>query len=123
MLYVDVRDVAQAFRAYAESVLDGEVEKGGSSLGRVLNFFYPEPFAVLEVAEMVRDVVREVSGGALEPRVEVVDQGASSLFDPDAKRRFKVDVSRALSFLGLDRLTSPRESIERIVRWKLNLTQ
>jgi len=38
-----------------------------------------------------------------------------SLFDPDAKRRFRVDVSRSLSFLGLDRLTSPRESIESIV--------
>ena len=63
MLYVDVRDVARAFRAYAEMILEVEVEKEGGSLGRVLNLFYPEPFTVLEIAEMVRDVVREVSGG------------------------------------------------------------
>jgi len=73
----------------------------------------------LELAEIVRDVIAELTGGAVVPRIEVVDQGLPSLFAPDAKRRFKVDVSKTLSFLGLDRLTSPRESIERIVRWKL----
>jgi hypothetical protein len=39
MLYVDVEDVARAFRAYAERILDGEVEKEGGSLGRVLSLF------------------------------------------------------------------------------------
>jgi hypothetical protein len=68
----------------------------------------------------VRDVVAELTGGRVVPRIEAVDQGLPSLFDPDAKQRFRVDVSRTLSFLGLDRLTSPRESIERIVKWKLN---
>ena len=63
MLYVDLGDVARAFSAYAERILDGEVEKEGGSLRRVLNLFYPEPFTVLEIAEIVRDVVREVSGG------------------------------------------------------------
>jgi UDP-glucose 4-epimerase len=123
MLYVDVNDVAKAFRIYARRILDGEVDKSGGSLRRVLNLMYPEPVTVLELAEMVRDVVAELTGGRVVPRIEVVDQGLPSLFDPDAKRRFKVDVSRTLSFLGLDRLTSPRESIERIAKWKLNLTQ
>ena len=123
MLYVDVNDVAKAFRIYARKILDGEVDKGGGSLRRVLNLMYPEPVTVLELAEMVRDVVAELTGGRVVPRIEVVDQGLPSLFDPDAKRRFRVDVSRLLSFLGLDRLTSLRESIERIMRWKLNLTQ
>ena len=119
MLYVDVRDVARAFRAYAEKILDREVDKEGGSLRRVLNLFYPEPFTVLEIAEMVRDVVREVSGGVLEPRIEVVDQGLPSLFGPGDKYRFRVDVSRTLGFLGLERLISPRESIEYIVRRRL----
>jgi hypothetical protein len=34
----DVRDVARAFRAYAERVLDGRVDKDGGSLRRVSNF-------------------------------------------------------------------------------------
>jgi len=119
MLYVDVRDVARAFRVYAEKILDGEVNKDGGSLRRVLNLFYPEPFTVLEIAEMVRDVIREVTGGALEPRIEVVDQGLPSLFGPEDKYRFRVDVSRTLGFLGLGRLISPRESIEYIVRRRL----
>jgi UDP-glucose 4-epimerase len=84
-----------------------------------LNLFYPEPFTVLEISEMVRDVVREVSGGALEPRIEVVDQGLPSLFGPEDKYRFRVDVSRTLGFLGLERLIGPRASIEYIVRRRL----
>jgi len=119
MLYVDVRDVARAFRVYAEKILDGEVDKEGGSLRRVLNLFYPEPYTVLEIAEMVRDVIREVSGGALEPRIEVVDQGLPSLFGPEDKYRFRVDVSGTLGFLGLGRLISPSESIEYIVRRRL----
>jgi len=120
MLYVDVNDVAKAFRIYARKILNSEVDKSGGSLRRVLNLMYPEPVTILELAEMVRDVVAELTGSGVVPRIEVVDQGLPSLFDPDAKRRFRVDVSRTLSFLGLDRLTSPRESIERIVRWKLS---
>jgi UDP-glucose 4-epimerase len=119
MLYVDVRDVARAFRAYAERILDGKVEKEGGSLRRVLNLFYPEPYTVLEIAEIVRDVIREATGGALEPRIEVVDQGLPSLFGPEDKYRFRVDVSRTLGFLGFERLISPRESIEYIVRRRL----
>ena len=84
-----------------------------------MNLFYSEPFTVLEIAEMVRDVIREVTGGAFRPRVEVVDQGLPSLFEPEDKYRFRVDVSRTLGFLGLERLISPRESIEYIVRRRL----
>jgi len=116
VLYVDVRDVARAFRAYAEKILDKRVEKDGGGLRRVLNVFYPEPYTVLEIAEMVRDVIREVTGGALEPRIEVVDQGLPSLIEPEDKYRFRVDVSRTLGFLGFEGLISPRESIEYIVR-------
>jgi hypothetical protein len=67
----------------------------------------------------LREGVRELSGGALEPRVEVVDQGLPSLFGPEDKYRFRVDVSRTLGLLGLGRLVSPRESIEYIVRRRL----
>jgi UDP-glucose 4-epimerase len=48
--------------AYAVGVLEEMVEKEGGSLIRVLNLFYPEPYTVLEIAEMVRDVIWEVTG-------------------------------------------------------------
>jgi UDP-glucose 4-epimerase len=57
--------------------------------------------------------------GALEPRIEIVDQGLPSVFGAEDKYRFRVDVSRTLEFLGLERLISPRESIEYIVRRRL----
>ena len=56
---------------------------------------------------------------ALEPRVRVVGQGLPSLFGPEDKYRFRVDVSRTLGFLGLGRLVGPRVSIEYIVRRRL----
>ena len=49
----------------------------------------------------------------------VVGQGLPSLFGLGDKYRFRVDVSRTLGFLGLERLISPRESIEYIVRRRL----
>jgi UDP-glucose 4-epimerase len=55
----------------------------------------------------------------LEPRIEVVDQGLPSLFGPEDKYRFRVDISRTLVFLGFERLIGPRESIEYIVRRRL----
>jgi UDP-glucose 4-epimerase len=42
-----------------------------------------------------------------------------SLFGPEDKYRFRVDVSRTLGFLRLGRLIGPRESIEYIVRRRL----
>ena len=55
----------------------------------------------------------------MEPRIEVVDQGLPSRFGPEDKYRFSVDTSGTLGFLGLERLISPRESIEYIVRRRL----
>jgi UDP-glucose 4-epimerase len=49
----------------------------------------------------------------------LVDQGLPSLFGPEDKYRFRVDVSRTLGFLGLGRLIGPRESIGYIVRRRL----
>jgi len=43
----------------------------------------------------------------------------SSLFGPEDKYRFGADASGTLGFLGLERLFSPRESIEYIVRRRL----
>ncbi|MEM1509355.1 MAG: NAD(P)-dependent oxidoreductase [Thermofilaceae archaeon] len=41
MLYVDVRDVAEAFYRYTLKILSGNVGKGKSSLSHVINLFYP----------------------------------------------------------------------------------
>jgi UDP-glucose 4-epimerase len=119
MLYVDVRDVVKALDIYVNKILNGEVEKHGSSLGRVLNLVYPEPITILELAEIVRDTIAKLTNGEIVPKIEIVDQGLQPLFTEDSKYKFKVDISKTMKFLGIEKLIEPRKSIEDLVRIRL----
>jgi len=119
MLYVDVRDVVRSFDIYVNKILNGEVEKHGSSLGRVLNLVYPEPVTILELAEIVRDTIVRLTNGKIIPKIEIVDQGLQPLFTEDSKYKFKVDISKTMRFLGVEELIEPRKSIEDLVRLRL----
>ena len=114
MLYVDAGDVCRAFEVYVRKILYGEIGKMGVS--NVVNFYWPEPITILELAGMIRDSIIKCSGGRIRPEVEVVDRGEPILFTPEDKGLIKVDISRVRDFLGLDGLTDPRESIYRLVR-------
>lgn len=120
MLFVDVEDVSEAFHKLVTKILNGEVGKDGGSLNRVVNFFYPEPVTVLELAELVKSIVAELTGGALNPDIRIVDKGYPPLFNPDSKRLFRVDTSKARELLGSE-LTPPRENLRRIIAEKLRL--
>jgi len=119
MLYVDVRDVVKSFDIYVNKILNGEVEKHGSSLGRVLNLTYPEPITIIELAEIVRDAIAELTNGKTVPKIEIVDQGLQPLFTEDSKYKFKVDISKTMKFLGIEKLIDPRKSIQDIVKSRL----
>jgi UDP-glucose 4-epimerase len=119
MLYVDVRDVVKSFDIYVNKILNGEVEKHGSSLGRVLNLTYPEPITIIELAEAVRDAIAELTNGKTVPKIEIVDQGLQPLFTEDSKYKFKVDISKTMKFLGVEKLIDPRKSIQDIVKSRL----
>jgi UDP-glucose 4-epimerase len=119
MLYVDIADVCRAYRALAEKIMDGHVEKKDNSLDHVFNVFYPEPVTILELAEIVRDSIAGQSGGKIEPRIEIIDRGEPSVFGAEDKTLMKVDVSKAVNFLHLGRMKSPREAIDDIVRARL----
>jgi len=119
MLYVDIRDVVKAFEIYVEKILNGEVGKHGSSLTRVLNLVYPEPVTVLELAEIVRDIIVKLTNGRRVPKIEIVDQGLQPLFTEDSKYKFKVDIQKTMKFLGIEKLIHPKQSIEDIVKSRL----
>jgi nucleoside-diphosphate-sugar epimerase len=111
-----VNDVCKAYEAYAKKVLSGEVRKEGGSLAHIVNVCWPEPITILELAEMVRDAATKCSNGKIRPEIEVVDKGQPVLFTPEDKELIKVDVSKAKSFLGLERMTNPKETIRKLVR-------
>jgi len=119
MLYVDVNDICEAFEAYAKKILDGKITKRVGKLSPTVNVYWPLPITVIELAETIRSVIIECSNGNIEPRIEIVDKGQRSLFNAEDKNRIKVDISKLRSFLGLQRMTSPKETTERLVKEKL----
>lgn len=116
MVYVSIRDILEGLFRYAMKILNGEFPQSPNSLESIVNLIYPEPMTILELAETVRDLAREITGGRLSPKIEVVDQGIPSLFEKDDKSRVQFDITRARVLLGMDRLISPEEEIEGIIR-------
>jgi len=120
MLYVDVNDVCSAYENFASKILNGKVGEAGNSLAHIFNVYYPEPLTILELAEIIRDSIVKYSDGRIEPEIEVVDTGQPGMFSEEDKEPISVDVSKALNFLGLEGLKSTRESIEEIVKSRIN---
>jgi hypothetical protein len=61
----------------------------------------------------------KLTNNKIQPKIEIVDTGQKSLFKEDDKNKIKVNIKKAIEFLGLSRLKSPEESIEEIVKKKL----
>jgi UDP-glucose 4-epimerase len=118
MLYVDVNDACCAFEAYARKILEGEMKK--SNLPDHINIYYPEPITILELAEIVKNAITKLTNGNIVPRIEIVDQGTKQLFHENDKTKFKVDITKSFKVLGINKLTHPRESVERIIRTRLS---
>jgi UDP-glucose 4-epimerase len=119
MLYVDIEDVCQAYERFAIKILKGEIKKGGNSLTHIVNVYYPNPITILELAQIVQKTVMKLTNNAIQPRIEIIDTGQKPLFREDDKNRIKINIKKAINFLGLSRLKSPEESIEEIVKKKL----
>jgi len=119
MLYVDIGDVCRAYESLARKILNGEVSESCNSLAHIFNLYYPEPVTILELAEMVRDAILKCSDGRIKPEIKLVDTGQPSMFSEEDKKLIRVDVSKAMNFLKLGSLKSPRESIEEIVKIRI----
>ena len=121
MLYIDIRDVCKAFESFADKILNGEVADENNSARHIVNVVYPEPITIIELAEIVRSNIIELTDGEISPTVEIVDKGLPSLFSQNDKNKFKVDISRAMKFLHLKRLIRPKESVRYLVKRGLRI--
>jgi UDP-glucose 4-epimerase len=112
MLFVDVEDVCKAYEVVVGMVLEG----GLRGVNNVFNVVYPEPVTVIELAEYVRQVVYEETGGRINPPIEVVDKGLPSAFIPEDKHRFQVKIDRIRELLSGYVLKHPKETLRKIVK-------
>jgi len=120
MLYVDINDICKAFNIFCTKILDNKISKKTNSLDSIINLYYPEPMTILGLAEEVKESIVKATDGKITPQIEILDEHLPIAFDKKDKEKIKVNIQKASEFLGLDKLTSPRESIERIVRSKLD---
>ena len=119
MLYVDLDDVSRTYLKFLHYILSN-VKKTGeqNSLAHVLNLMWPNPITILDLSNMVRDVIIKLSGGRIDPSIEIVDKGISSHYDAKSKNKIKVDISKVQRLLNVN-LTDPRQSIEKIVKSRM----
>ncbi len=120
MLYVDIQDVCRAFEALTRRILSGELEKTGNSMSHIFNTYFPEPITILELAEIVRDAITKYTNRKIHPEIEIVDKEVSSPLIPESKKKIKIDITKIKKGLGLESLVSPRDSIEKIVKDRVN---
>lgn len=118
MLYADINDISKAFEIYAKKILEHKIDEK-PNYPHIVNICWPEPIAIFNLAEIVRASIIKHSNGKIKPKIEVVDQGSPALFKPEDQDLIKVDVSRAVRFLGFKKMTDPRKTIERLVKEKL----
>jgi nucleoside-diphosphate-sugar epimerase len=112
MLFVDIEDVCKAYEVVVGKVLEG----GLRGANNVYNIVYPEPVTVIELAEYIKQIVYEETGGRINPAIEIVDKGLLSAFTPEDKHKFQVKVDKVKDILGLDYLKSPLATLRTLVR-------
>jgi UDP-glucose 4-epimerase len=115
MLFVDILDVSRAFKAFASKILEGKIKPTGNSLEHIANVYYPEAITIYGLAEIIRDSVTNISNGKITPRIEVVKKGEPMLFVPESKQAMKLNLAKSKELLGLDHLTHPKETLNRII--------
>jgi len=120
MLYVDVEDICHAFEIYAKKILCSKVKNDGDSLTHIINVYYPKPITILELAKMVKENIAQCTNGRLNPEIKTIDKGIPSPFTEDNAKQIKVDISKARKILGLRKLKSTNQSIEKIIKQRMN---
>lgn len=119
MLYVDIYDICRAYDVFVSKILSGECEKKSNSAANIVNVYYPKPVTILRLAEIVKNAIINGSCDEITPQIEIVDSGLPSIFTENDIERFKIDSRKAENYLGLGKLSTPQESIDRIVKKRL----
>jgi nucleoside-diphosphate-sugar epimerase len=115
MLYVNIQDVCIAFENLATRIINGKQEPVN-----VVNLVWPIPITIIDLARIVRTELLKLTNGQMKTKIQVIDKGMKPTYTPTDKKRFTADISKARDLLRPRQLTSPRKSIEQIIRRRLS---
>ncbi len=115
MLYVDIDDICRSFELFIKKILRSKKTVQVNSLDHIVNVYYPKATTIIKLAEIIRDTVAKYSKRSIIPKIQVIDEKKPMLFSKNDQNKLKADITKSKQFLGLKRLTSPDESVKKLI--------
>jgi nucleoside-diphosphate-sugar epimerase len=119
MLYVDINDICMAYERFVKKILTEDTLKSKNSATHIFNVYYPEPITIIELAKIAQESISKLTDGKVQPKIDVIDNKQPSMFQESDKELITVDAKKAIEFLQLDKLKSPQESMQEIIKSRL----
>lgn len=123
MLYVDIDDICKAYEKFGKKILENNAKQHGNSMQHIFNVYYDQAITIAELAEITKDAIIAQSKSKIRPPINIIDNGQPSTFHKEDKKMIKVDTTKALEFLEIKKLKSPKESIEDLIKSKIKTIQ
>lgn len=120
MLYVSITDICRAVTNFANLIIE-QKKSSNNSIDHVMNIAYPHPISVLDLANIISNSVNSFTDGKIKPEISIVDQGIDEIGDSTDKDNIELDVSKIQKFLKLEKLITPNEQINLLIKKKLGI--
>lgn len=120
MLYVSITDICRAITNFANLIIE-QKKSSNNSIDHVMNIAYPHPISVLDLANIISNSVNSFTNGKIKPEISIVDQGIDEIGDSTDKDNIELDVSKIQKILKLEKLTTPDEQINLLIKKKLGI--
>lgn len=119
MLYASITDICKAIKSFVNLIIKNK-KSSENSIEHIMNIAYPHPISVLDLAHIVSDSVNRHTNGKIKPKISIVDQGIAEIGSATDKDNIELDVSKIQQILNLEKLMSPQEQIDILIKKKLS---
>jgi UDP-glucose 4-epimerase len=120
MLYVSITDICKAITNFANLIIE-QKKSSNNSIDHVMNIAYPHPISVLDLANIISNAVNHHTDGKIKPEISIVDQGLEEIGNSTDKDNVTLDVSKIQQILKLEKLMTPNEQIDLLIKKKLGI--
>lgn len=119
MLYASIDDICTATKNFVNLIIK-QKKTSKNSIDHIMNMAYPHPISVLDLANIISDSVSQQTNGKIKPEISIVDQGLDEIGSSTDKDNIVLDVSKVQKILNLEKLISPQEQIDILIKKKLD---
>lgn len=120
IFYVSMDDVCKSFKAFIDHIIKNK-KNDIDSLEHIFNVAYPQPITIFELANLIIESVKKNSNGSIIPKLSIIKTNEEELEQNIHKTELELDISKIKKVLKVSSLTNPKEVIDEIIKFKLNL--